>query len=904
MQSRQTTLRTLSAILSACATLTFACLPALAVGAGGERFRAFWRGQWVDYVEVGDYAITEGDIIIGHKDEVRAWREALERGQQQMSETLKGLAIDSATRLWNVRFGGVVQIPYAIDNGNAANVEAAVGEMNRLMAGIVRWIPRTLESDYVAFNLTAANSAACASFVGRRGGRQEITGDPECSIGTLVHEMGHAMGLWHVQQDARARAFVDLRLAAMDPAKRSNNQPIFATRTYGGYDYASNMHYSRTAFPASADERVTLETRPAGIDVGSSTLSPADIDTLRRLYGAAPTTTTVHSNPSGLRVIVNGVPVTTPATFDWPIGSVHRLWVDPELQSKDGFRFAFGRWSHDPADVPSSQLTWQVEAGDGSLGSPATAPADTVITANFIRLVEVQPTASVQTGGASTVVARAAPWPGTTQLFPQFSVFDLTAAPAAGFEHFFTWGSAFSSGGAGVRRNVSLLLSGGLASQTVGAQFHSGPAIRVEVQGAGTESGVNVRITPPGGGVTQSVAPRLARTTPGLWRFEMPSPQTIGSAIRHFLEGYEDFDNAATGQVAMPSAGVRTVVIRARREVAPFRQVIPTCAGTIVLSDASAWLRTGAPLSVVLNPSGVGVFTGWNGTLAGSALSHAITVGRNVPEFTARFNSVASPLSLTDMQPSVIGDDGTNLVATLRGTGFAPSSRVLVGGVQVPATFVDAQTLRVTLARGALGSAGRVPVNVQNTLSASCVVTSESVALDILPAGRAATVRLTEYYNEAFDYYFLTGREADRRLLDGLAGWRRTGQEIRLQALGNAQTVPLERHFFPEVARHHSRGSHFFTSIADEQRLLTNLNPSNANLRAKPVLEGIEGHAFALRADGTCPASTVPVYRSFKAPPRYVDDGNHRFTTSLAIHRDMVERLGWADEGVRFCALP
>lgn len=875
-----------------------------ALAQGGERFRTFWRGQWVDYVEVGDYAITEGDIIIGHKDEVRAWREAVERGQAQMAETLKGLAIDSATRLWSVRGAGVVLIPYTIDAGNATHINGAVNEMNRLMAGVVRWIPRTAEADYVAFNLTSANSGACASFVGRRGGKQDITGDPECGVGTLVHEMGHAMGLWHVQQDARAAAFVDLRLSAMDAAKRSNNQPIFATRTFGGYDYASNMHYSRTSFPASSGERITLETKPPGIDVGSSTLSPADIDTLLRLYGGAPTRTTIHTNPSGLRVIVNGTPVTTPATFDWPIGSVHRLWVEPVLQMQGGFRFAFGRWSHDPSAVPSSQLTWEVKPGDGTLGSPETAPADTVIVANFVRLIDVQATPHTQPGGASSVIARSPPWEGTTNLFPQFTRFDLTASPAAGFEHFFTWGSAVNIGGAGVRRDISLLLPGSLSTQTIGANFHNGPSIVVNVEGPGTEDGVSVRITAPGSTATTSVAPRLARTTPGNWRFEMSSPQTVGSAIRNFFESYEGFDDPTTGTVAMPSSGVRNVTIRARREVAPFRQVVPSCAGSITVSDSATWLRTGTPLTVNLATTGAGLFTGWSGTLSGSALSQSIAVGADVPEFTARFNSVAVPLKVSTIEPSVIGDDGTSVEAVVRGTGFTSASRVFVAGVQFPATFVGGNTLRVTLTRAFMGAAGRVPVFVQNALTSFCSVNSNSVAFDVLPPGRNAAVRLTEFYNEAFDYYFLTGRDADKRLLDGLAGWRRTGQEIRLQAVGNEQTVPLERHFFADVARGGARGSHFFTSLADEQRLLTGLNPTNAPARAKPVLEGIEGHAFPRQADGACASPSIPVYRAFKAPPRYPDDGNHRFSTSFAIHRDMVDRLGWADEGIRFCALP
>ena len=42
-------------------------LAAMQAGAATERFRTLWHGQWVDYIEEGDFAVTEGDIIIGPK---------------------------------------------------------------------------------------------------------------------------------------------------------------------------------------------------------------------------------------------------------------------------------------------------------------------------------------------------------------------------------------------------------------------------------------------------------------------------------------------------------------------------------------------------------------------------------------------------------------------------------------------------------------------------------------------------------------------------------------------------------------------------------------------------------------------------------------------------------------------
>ena len=692
----------------------------------------------------------------------------------------------------------------------------------------------------------------------------------------------------------------------MDPSKRSNNQAIFGTRTVGGYDYNSIMHYFRTSFPAFAD-RVTLETKPAGIDVaGGGTYSPADIDALLRLYGSAPTRTTVHSNPSGLQVVVDGVTVTTPASFDWPVGSVHRVWVNASaLQSQGGFQFAFGRWSHDAGVSPSPQLTWQVSAGDGSLGGPATAPSSTVLTANFARLIDVVGTPTASAGGTSTVVPKSAPWPGTASLYPQFSSFDLRAAPSAGYLHYFTWGAAFASaGGAGIIPNISLLLSGTLAQQTVGAAFHNGNAILVNAVGDGIVDGISVKITPPGAASSTSIAPRISRSTAGIWKYEMATPQLIGSSIRHVLDSYDGFDTVGAGEVAMPSSGTRTVTIRAHRELAPFKQVIPSCAGTVTLSDSSTWVRYGSALGASLaTTTGSAVFTGWSGTVGGTATTLTTTVGAAIPEFVASFNSIAEPLAVSAVSPKILGDDSVSTTITVQGTGFTSASRVVISGLVIVPTFVDSHTLQVTVSRSQFAGSGQETAYVFNQFNSSCSVSSNAKAIEILPVGNKVGVTLTEYYNAVFDYYFLTGRDGDKAVLDTVASFARTGREIKMYRAANVDTLPLERHFFAKVAKAGARGSHFFTVEPSDQTVLTSLNPTNATLDAKPFLEGVEGYAIPKSTAGVCPSNTIPIYRAYKGPPRFVDDGNHRFSTSLTQHQDMVNRLGWTDEGVAFCGL-
>ncbi len=871
--------------------------------AATEGLRAFWRGNWVNYVEVGDNAVIEGDIVIGQKDAVREFTNAVLRGQTQMLDTSKALTISSNARLWPRGPSGLVEVPYTVTAGNQTNIDGAVAEVNRALSGTLKWVPRSAEQDYVSFNMTTSSGGGCNSFVGRQGNRQDIQGDPDCSVGILVHEMGHAMGMWHIQSDPDMPAFIDFNIANMAPTNRFNSLPILGTQTFSGYEYGSIMHYGRLDF-SNYEGRKVMETKPAGIDIrasGNSTYSLGDLDALTRLYGAAPTATTIASHPTGLKLMVDGVEIMTPKTFSWPIGSVHRIWASESLQSMDGYSFAFGRWSHDPQTQPSRQLTWQVVVGDGLLGAPTTSPRSTVLTANFVRLMSVFTTALSSTGGSVTVTPNGASvWPGTASLYPQYSTFDLVASPNTGYYNAFSWSAgAFPfAGGAGYVPRLSLLMPP-FASQTIGGSFTTGPAIAVAVTGTGVSDPITVKYTPPGGTLTTSVAPRLARGNAGAWKFEFATPQTSG-ATRMVVDGVDGLDDITAGTVAMPSSGVRVVTVRAHREAQPYKQVRPSCAGSITLSNSASWVSSGTTLSATVTPSLSATFVGWSGSVSGTANSVSVSVGDLVPEFVATYNVVNEALSVSAVSPRVVGEEGATL--EIVGTGFSPSSRVIINGATFVPQYIDSHHLRLTLDRNDIVEPGRLPVQVANAVSTSCVAYTDQVALNVLPRGTNAGVTLTEYYHAGLDYYFLTGRSGDKAVLDAVPAWTRTGRSIKLFATPTVDTVPLERHFFAKVAKGASRGSHFFTSISSEQTLLTSINPTNLALDAKPYLESIEGYAVPKTVAGACPSGTSPIYRAFKGPPTFVDDGNHRFSTTLAQHQDMV-RLGWTDEGVVFCGL-
>ena len=164
-----------------------------------------------------------------------------------------------------------------------------------------------------------------------------------------------------------------------------------------------------------------------------------------------------------------------------------------------------------------------------------------------------------------------------------------------------------------------------------------------------------------------------------------------------------------------------------------------------------------------------------------------------------------------------------------------------------------------------------------------------------------ATKPMIEYRYAPLDYYFLTGRESEQKLLDGAAGWQRTGEAIAVFHTDAINRSPLYRFYFDQVARSATRGSHFYTLIDSERAALDALNPPNLGLPRIPVNEYVDGFASAVDAAGNCAASLQPVYRLFRGNARFPDDPNHRFTTKRALY-DQFVAAGWTGEGVRFCA--
>ena len=242
---------------------------------------------------------------------------------QLWRDKLAGTApADSASQTGITKWtGGIVY--YAFNaNVSAAHQTAMVDAMGEwaTFAGLT-FIARVAQANYIMINDGGAGLGGGNSSVGMIGGVQQLNiGSTSWNRGTLVHELGHALGLIHEHQrgdGANSRNnFVTINFSNVPGGAGDGNFILIPTATgNGAYDFLSVMHYSRKAFAvnASLDTITPLAGFTQFIDIMGNNpdrvLSAGDRAGIAAMYPSAPVLTNVVTNtkdsgPGSLRAAI------------------------------------------------------------------------------------------------------------------------------------------------------------------------------------------------------------------------------------------------------------------------------------------------------------------------------------------------------------------------------------------------------------------------------------------------------------------------------------------------------------------------------------------------------------------------------------------------------------------------